>query len=48
LAHLAIVSREINGRLVVVDGALERFHEGQLLRLDLDALTLQSIEPEVL
>lgn len=48
LAHLAIVSREINGRLVVVNDALQRFHEGQLLRLDLDELTLQSIEPEAL
>lgn len=46
LAHLAVVSREINGRLVVVDGALERFEEGQLVRLDLEQLSLQVLRPE--
>lgn len=46
LAHLAIVSRETNSRLVVVDEALTKFQEGQLLRLDLDKNTLEIIEAQ--
>lgn len=36
LAHLAIVSREMGARLVVVDEAMTRFKEGELVTLDLD------------
>ena len=36
LAHLAIVSRELGARLVVVDEALSKFKEGELVTLDLD------------
>jgi phosphohistidine swiveling domain-containing protein len=36
LAHLAIVSREMGARLVVVDEALTKFKEGELVTLDLD------------
>lgn len=40
LAHLATVSRELDGRLVVVDEALTRFSEGDVVTLDLDAGTV--------
>lgn len=36
LAHLAIVSREMGARLVVIDEALTKFKEGELVTLDLD------------
>jgi phosphohistidine swiveling domain-containing protein len=36
LAHLAIVSRELGARLVVIDEALSKFKEGELVTLDLD------------
>jgi phosphohistidine swiveling domain-containing protein len=36
LAHLAIVSREMGARLVVIDEALTTFKEGELVTLDLD------------
>jgi phosphoenolpyruvate-protein kinase (PTS system EI component) len=36
LAHLATVSRELGARLVVVDEAMTRFSEGDLVTLDLD------------
>jgi phosphohistidine swiveling domain-containing protein len=36
LAHLATVSRELGARLVVVDEALTRFSEGDIVTLDLD------------
>jgi phosphohistidine swiveling domain-containing protein len=36
LAHLATVSRELGARLVVVDEAMTRFSEGDIVTLDLD------------
>lgn len=36
LAHLAIVSREMNGRLVVMDEAMTLMQEGQLVTVDLE------------
>lgn len=36
LAHLAIVSRELGARLVMVEDALTKFREGELVTVDLD------------
>jgi len=36
LAHLAIVSREMGARLVVIDEALTKFKEGELVTIDFD------------
>ena len=41
LAHLATVSRELGARLVVVDDAMTRFVEGDVVTLDLDEGSVQ-------
>jgi len=41
LAHLAIVSRELGARLVVVDEAMTKFKEGELVTLNLDTGEVQ-------
>lgn len=47
LAHLAIVSRELGARLVVVDNAMTIFKAGQTVVLDLDTGKLEILEPEL-
>lgn len=44
LAHLATVARETEARLVVVDNAMGVFKEGELVTLDLEAMTLKRHE----
>lgn len=41
LAHLAIVSREVGARLVVMENALSRLQEGNLVMLDFDKGTVE-------
>jgi phosphohistidine swiveling domain-containing protein len=42
LAHLAIVSRELDARLVVMDGAMTAFKPGQIVTLDLDKCIIET------
>jgi phosphohistidine swiveling domain-containing protein len=42
LAHLAIVSREMDARLVVMDNAMETFKPGQIVTLDLDKCVIET------
>lgn len=43
LAHLAIISREFNARLLVVDDARNKFKDGEMVTIDMDKGTISAL-----